>query len=102
MQIGDVAERTALSPRTIRHYEEVGLLPEAERSAGGFRLYSEDAVARLLLITRMNPRLSARTRAGLRKRLAGYHTLVEHTLKGLREQVDSAQAFSDQLTAELT
>lgn len=38
LQIGGVAERTGLSLRTIRHYEEVGLLPEAERSPGGFRL----------------------------------------------------------------
>jgi DNA-binding transcriptional MerR regulator len=86
MQIGDVAERTGLSLRTIRHYEEVGLLPEAQRSAGGFRLYTDDAVARLLLIKRMkpldfsldemrdlievrdrlaSPRLSAKTRASL-------------------------------------
>ncbi|MEO6411510.1 MAG: MerR family transcriptional regulator, partial [Pedococcus sp.] len=55
MKIGDVAERTGLSLRTIRHYEEVGLLREAERSAGGFRLYGEDAVARLLLVKRMKP-----------------------------------------------
>ena len=40
LQIGDVADRTGLSLRTIRHYEEVGLLPEPRRSPGGFRLYS--------------------------------------------------------------
>ena len=40
MQIGDVAERTGLSLRTIRYYEEIGLLPAASRSAGGFRLYA--------------------------------------------------------------
>ncbi len=42
MQIGDVAERTGLSLCTIRHYEDVGLSLEAQRSAGGFRLYTED------------------------------------------------------------
>jgi DNA-binding transcriptional MerR regulator len=123
MQIGDVAERTGLSLRTIRHYEEVGLLPEAQRSAGGFRLYHEDAVARLLLIKRMKPldfsldemrdlievrdrlagaRLSAKTRASLMERLATYQSLVEHKLATLREKVDSAQAFADQLRDELS
>lgn len=122
MQIGDVAERTGLSLRTIRHYEEVGLLPEARRSSGGFRLYGEEAVARLLLIKRMKPldftleemrdlidlrdrlaapRLSAATRATLTERLATYQSLVEHQLAVLRERVDSAQAFADQLRDEL-
>ena len=34
MQIGDVAERTGLSLRRVRHDEDVGLLPAAERSPG--------------------------------------------------------------------
>jgi len=55
LQIGDVAERTGLSLRTVRHYEEVGLLPQAERSAGGFRLYTGDAVERLLVIKQIKP-----------------------------------------------
>jgi DNA-binding transcriptional MerR regulator len=122
MQIGDVAERTGLSLRTIRHYEEVGLLPETQRSAGGFRLYTEDAVGRLLLIKRMkpldfsleemrdlivvrerlaSPRLSAKTRASLLERLAVYQSLVEHKLAALREKVDSAQAFAEQLRDDL-
>ena len=56
MQIRDVAERTGLSLRTIRHYEEVGLLPAASRSTGGFRLYSDEALERLLVIKQMKPR----------------------------------------------
>ncbi len=55
LQIGDVAERTGLSLRTVRHYEEVGLLPAAERSPGGFRLYTDAAVDRLLVIKQMKP-----------------------------------------------
>ena len=55
LRIGDVAERTALSLRTIRYYEQVGLLPAAERSPGGFRLYGEAAVQRLLVIRQMKP-----------------------------------------------
>nr|WP_183658497.1 MerR family transcriptional regulator [Prauserella isguenensis] len=55
MQIGEVAERTGLSLRTIRYYEEVGLVVPSARSQGGFRLYNEPDVDRLLLIMRMKP-----------------------------------------------
>jgi DNA-binding transcriptional MerR regulator len=122
MQIGDVAERTGLSLRTIRHYEEVGLLPEAERSPGGFRLYGDDAVQRLLLLKQMkplgftldemrdmleirdrlaSPRLSARTRAVLIDRLSAYQALVDEKLSDLREQVSNAQAFAAELRGAL-
>ncbi|MBB1243847.1 MerR family transcriptional regulator [Streptomyces durbertensis] len=55
MRIGEVAERTGLSLRTIRHYEEVGVVSPAERSEGGFRLYGEAEVRRLRLARRMRP-----------------------------------------------
>ena len=54
-QIGSVAEETGLSLRTIRYYEEVGLVVPAQRSAGGFRMYSGDDVRRLKLIMLMKP-----------------------------------------------
>ncbi|WP_402468749.1 MerR family transcriptional regulator [Isoptericola aurantiacus] len=55
IHIGAVAERTGLSLRTLRHYDEVGLLRPSARSDGGFRLYTESDVERLLLIRRMKP-----------------------------------------------
>ncbi|MFI5547782.1 MerR family transcriptional regulator [Streptomyces sp. NPDC051815] len=55
MQIGEVATRTELSLRTIRHYEETGLVTPSARSQGGFRLYTESDVARLMVIRRMKP-----------------------------------------------
>ncbi|PWS49284.1 MerR family transcriptional regulator, partial [Streptomyces sp. ZEA17I] len=55
MQIGEVAARTELSLRTIRHYEETGLVTPSARSQGGFRLYTETDVARLMVIRRMKP-----------------------------------------------
>jgi DNA-binding transcriptional MerR regulator len=53
--IGRVAEAVGLSLRTIRYYEEIGLVTPSGRTAGGFRLYNADDVARLLLIKRMKP-----------------------------------------------
>lgn len=55
MQIGEVAERSGLSLRTLRHYDEIGLLTPSMRSDGGFRLYTEDDVDRLMVIRRMKP-----------------------------------------------
>ncbi|MEW1835171.1 MerR family transcriptional regulator [Microbacterium sp. NPDC079995] len=55
MRIGEVAERTELSFRTLRHYDEIGLVTPSARTGGGFRLYTEDDVTRILLIRRMKP-----------------------------------------------
>lgn len=118
MQIGNVAERTGLSLRTIRHYEEIGLLPAASRSTGGFRLYTDEAVERLLVIKQMkpldfsleqmrelleirdrlaNPRLSAKIRSGLLSQQEQYRHLVEKKIAELRDQVAAAQAFAAEL-----
>jgi len=55
MHIGELAERTELSLRTIRHYDQIGLLAPSGRSEGGFRLYTEEDFERLMLIRRMKP-----------------------------------------------
>lgn len=55
MQIGEVAELTQLSLRTIRHYDDVGLVPPSARSEGGFRLYTEQDVERLNHVRRITP-----------------------------------------------
>jgi len=55
MHIGELAERTGLSLRTIRHYDDVGLLPATARTEGGFRVYTEDAFERLMVIKQMKP-----------------------------------------------
>lgn len=121
MQIGDFADRVGLSQRTIRHYEEVGLLSQPERSQGGFRLYCEDDVARMLVIKQMKPlgftleqmrevlqlrarlaqpRLSTKTRNALQHELGAYVLLVEEKIAALREQVAQGQAFAAELRAQ--
>ncbi|TFC14350.1 MerR family transcriptional regulator [Cryobacterium algoritolerans] len=55
MHIGELAEKTGLSLRTIRHYDEVGLLKPTGRTDGGFRLYTHQDFSRLMLIRRMKP-----------------------------------------------
>ena len=53
LQIGEVADRTGVTQRTLRFYEERGLLQAPTRMDGGFRLYSENDVARVEQIKRL-------------------------------------------------
>ena len=54
LRIGDVARLVGTTPRTIRYYEEIGLLPEAPtRPAGQHRLYTQSEVERLSEVMRL-------------------------------------------------
>ncbi|MBN9211165.1 MAG: MerR family transcriptional regulator [Microbacterium sp. 71-36] len=116
MQIGELAERTGLSIRTLRHYDEIGLLRPSARSEGGFRLYTPDDESRLLLIRRMKPLgysleqmgellavvdglADAPADAVLRARLEGIREEAVARRDALRRQVDAADEFLAQLAA---
>ncbi|WP_049567122.1 MerR family transcriptional regulator [Nonomuraea sp. SBT364] len=113
VQIGEVAERLGLSLRTIRHYEEVGLVVP-ERTPGGFRLYSETEIGRLALVKRMKPLgfsldemrdlldITDRLAAGdddpsLMTRLQLFERAVADRADKLREQLAMAREFGEQL-----
>ncbi len=49
----ELCRRTGLSARTVRYYEELGLLPGVRRRAGGRRVYGDDEIERLRFITRL-------------------------------------------------
>ena len=54
LRIGELARRAGTTPRTIRYYEEFGLLPGApERDAGRHRLYTDADVERVLEVLRL-------------------------------------------------
>ncbi len=53
LTIAQVREITGLSARTLRYYEELGLLPGVRRRAGGRRVYGADEVERLRFIQRL-------------------------------------------------
>jgi DNA-binding transcriptional MerR regulator len=122
MQIGEVAERTGLSLRTIRYYEEVGLVAPSARTSGGFRLYSETDVARLRLVRRMKPLdfsleemkdvlsvldgLDARDPISeehhqLIGRLEMYREVTASRVTALREQLEVAEGFASDLRREI-
>ena len=52
MQIGTAAQRSGVPAKTIRYYEEIGLVPEPARLASGYRAYDDRAVALLKFVNR--------------------------------------------------
>ena len=52
-QIGELANLVNMSPRTIRYYEEIGLLNSVKRIEGGKRIYTDKDIQRLKFITRL-------------------------------------------------
>ncbi|MDH5371514.1 MAG: heavy metal-responsive transcriptional regulator [Acidimicrobiia bacterium] len=50
MQIGELAGQVGVTAKTVRYYEEIGLLPTPDRAPNGYRDYQSDAVGRLRFI----------------------------------------------------
>lgn len=76
LQIGEVAERTGVTQRTLRFYEEKGLLRPPERMDGGFRLYSEEDVRRVEHIRRLQDLLGI-TLADIKEMVDAEEMLLE-------------------------
>jgi MerR family copper efflux transcriptional regulator len=53
MRIGDLTQRAGVTPRTVRYYESIGLLPPGEREGHGQHYYSEETLARLRKIDQL-------------------------------------------------
>jgi DNA-binding transcriptional MerR regulator len=116
IQIGEVADRVGLSLRTVRYYEEMGLIAPETRSDGGFRLYTEAHVERLALIKRMKPlgftvqemcelleaRDAVRERGDerARERLAEYARTAAERCDELRAKLESGEELAGTLRRE--
>ncbi|MEU1840369.1 MerR family transcriptional regulator [Micromonospora chersina] len=120
MQIGEAAERIGLSIRTIRHYEEAGLIVPSARSEGGFRLYTEPDLERLAVVKRMKPlgftldemrdllavldalaTADDEERRTLLDRLGMFHAAAATRVAALRDQLAVAEEFAGTLRARL-
>ena len=118
LHIGEVAERVGLSLRTVRYYEEQGLFEPAGRTEGGFRLYTDREVDRLLLIKQMKPLgftvqemrelLAAHDalagddagrRRDAERRMAEFAGQAAERCHELREQLARAEEFARRLSA---
>lgn len=94
LHIGEVAERVGLSLRTVRYYEEQGLFAPAGRTDGGFRLYTDQEVERLLLIKQMKP--LGFTVQEMRGLLAAYDALASEDSEERRAAESEIAAFARQ------
>jgi DNA-binding transcriptional MerR regulator len=106
IRIGEVAERVGVTPRTIRYYEEIGLLPGSSRIKGAHRLYDDNDVERLAELTRLRDLLNLaldelmelveaeEARAVLRRRLRQTNSdeerveIIETALPYIERQLD--------------
>ncbi len=52
MRIGELAEQAGVNPTTVRYYEDIGVLPEPDRTTAGYRRYSDADVDRLVFVRR--------------------------------------------------
>jgi DNA-binding transcriptional MerR regulator len=120
-QIGGVASRVGLSLRTVRYYEEVGLVVPSGRTEGGFRLYTDDDIQRLALVKQLKPldfsldelrsllevrdRLADEddddVRASLVDRLDSYAGAAAERCRRLREQLEQVEAVTRTLQREV-
>jgi DNA-binding transcriptional MerR regulator len=90
LRIGEVAQLTGTTPRTIRYYEEIGLLPEPRhRDHGRHRAYSDADVERLREIVRLKELLGL-SLDQLRQLLE-----AEEARAGLRREWEHAEAADD-------
>ncbi|MEU7009007.1 MerR family transcriptional regulator [Streptomyces sp. NPDC046332] len=122
MQIGEVAARTEMSLRTIRQYEDSGLVVPSASSQGGFPLYTDADVDRLMVIRRMKPlgftidetrdllaatdrlaepRLSPAERSTLVARVRRYEQAATARAAELRSQLTRVEEFANSLRAKL-
>jgi DNA-binding transcriptional MerR regulator len=111
LTIGRLAQATGVPAKTIRYYEQVGVLPVPRRSAAGYRQYFRHDVHRLLFIRRaralglslasitaLTAELDGGSCAGMRPRLT--HLVTEH-LHTVRQQIAEFQLLERQLTQVL-
>lgn len=109
LYIGDLAKRVGINPKTIRYYEEIGLLPPAPRTDTNYRVYRPEDVTRLEFIKKAQVLgLSlAEIKEILQIRESGrlpcehVRTLLQRKLRELEEHLVRMRAFRRELAEYL-
>ena len=94
LTIGQVAKTTGVAAKTIRYYEQIGLLPAPSRTTSGYRQYDQSGVERLRFVSRARslglPLQRLRTLTSILN--GGPSATLRHRLLGLvREQLSAVQ-----------
>src|SRR5690349_19919689 len=98
-KVGELAERTGVSVRTLHYYEELGLLTPSDRTPSGHRLYTADDVARLQQIRSLQQLGLSLDEVGACLRGRDYSPLgvVERHLAQAREQLEAHRRLCQRL-----
>jgi MerR family copper efflux transcriptional regulator len=107
LTIGQVAKTTGVAAKTIRYYEQIGLLPAPSRTTSGYRQYDQSGVERLRFISRarslglplqrlrtLTSTLNGGARPALRPRL---FVLVREQLSAVQRQIAELEVLRQQL-----
>lgn len=100
LKVGDLARRSGLTVRTLHHYDDIGLLQPSARSGAGYRLYSDQDVARLHGIQALRGMgLALGEIAAL---LSDFHqeplpALIDRQITALDEQIERSRQLRDKL-----
>ena len=107
LTIGQVAKTTGVAAKTIRYYEQIGVLPTPSRTRSGYREYDQSGVERLRFISRarslglplqrlrtLTSMLNGAQRPPLRPRLLA---LVQEQLATVQHQIDELELLRQQL-----
>lgn len=108
MRIGDLAKKAGTTMRTIRYYEQLGLISPATRTQGGFRLYEDGELRKLRLIKNLQlvdtPLSQIKTFVDQRRRgrvaseiAGGLSALLEQQLRGVSDRIAQFQAMEASL-----
>jgi DNA-binding transcriptional MerR regulator len=103
-KVGELAERTGLSVRTLHHYDEIGLLSPSWRTGAGHRLYSAGDILRLQQIRSLRALGLGleEIRECLEDPALPPQSVIELHISGLKEQIRLRQQVLDRLEAVAT
>ena len=101
-RIGEVAAKVGLTERTIRYYEERGLLESVKRLDGGRRVYTDDDVRRLKFILKLKVLGLSLTEMQELETLYGRHRTNARVLPRLIELLEAHLATTKERIGELT
>lgn len=118
MHIGELARNVGVNPKTLRYYETIGLLPAAERTSAGYRVYGQgdadrvgfikaaqrlgmrlDEIAEVLALRDANKRPCSYVRGVLHEHVCAIDDRIAELLR-LRQQLVDLDTRADQLTSE--
>lgn len=102
LKIGELAKKAGVTVRTIRYYEELGLITPAELSTGGFRFFSENDLNRILFIKRFKDLglpleeiqtliLGSQPGETKSQRLNASYTMLENQLNKINDKISELQ-----------